>query len=129
MSEYAPEPVYDEASGELQGYLVEASDGAVVSVGLDGSILGAVNPETLEPLDPDGYQLADDDDGEPEPDPRLAEYQQRLEALEQQRDQPQPVAFERVPDQLDEARLSDDLSNQADYLERMLDRPLTLAEK
>lgn len=127
-------PILDDDE-QLVGYALEASDGAVIGIGLDGTIVSAVDPQTGELLDESEYTFADDgDEGELEPgdydDEQLAEYAQRLDVLEQRAAEPVvPFSYERVNDEIDEGRLTNDLAQQADHLERLLDRPLTLAER
>ena len=121
--EDAFEPTVDE-DGEHIGWIAEAEDGALVSLDLDGGVVGAMDVETGESLDPAGYEVVNTGAGEPYP-----ELEQRLEQLEQRVAEPVEFQYERVNDEIDQGRLDNDLANQADYLERALDRPLTLAER
>ena len=127
MSETPYEPIVDE-DGQTVGYMAEAEDGAIVGIDLDGLILAAVHPETGEPLDASEYELAGEDE-EPSEQDWIDDYDQRITELEEHAEEPVRFSYERVPDELDEARLADDLDAQLNYMQRMLGRPLLLDEK
>jgi len=119
------EPILDD-QGEQLGWIIQADDGALLEVDLDGTIVAANDPETDEPLDHEVYRWADQ-----EPDP-FEVYDQRLEALEEYATRPVEVPEMQVTrglEQADVQRIDADLHRQADHLEALLGRSLTLAEK
>ena len=112
---------------------IEASDGAIVGVDPDdGEVMQAFTPDG-EPLDPDGYVLTYD---EPEPEPEYepdpySELDERFDRLEQRLNEPRPIQFEQVVDELNGARVTEDLAQQRERLEapEMFGRPLLLREQ
>jgi hypothetical protein len=119
------EPI--EQDGELIGWQIEADDGALLALDLDGDIVGALNPYTGELLDHTEYALT-------EPEPDYADpygIDDRLAALEQRVAEPANTEYVPVYQQapLSQQQISDDLVRQGKTLEAALGRPLLLSEK
>ena len=119
MTEF--EAIYD-GDGEQVAWAAEAADDAIVALDDDGNVIGAVDPETGEALDPDDYTLVTEDPADEDPYPELTE---RLEELEARANEPMQV--EDVAD--DGYDPVADLTLQADHAEAILGRPLTLDER
>ena len=112
----ALKPIYDQATGEIVGYALEASDGAVVGVEvLAGQIVGA-NVRRCAELDPAEIGYADELEGaddELELDPRLEDYDARLAELEQRASESVQVEYVDGGPDLDVA--ADDAAGQLQF--------------
>lgn len=126
---FEPQPFLDDDTGEQLGWIVPGDDGETYLVELDGTAAAI--------WDDDGQDWAIFDD-EPEEayeayeDPRLAEYEQRLAAIEYEAQQPRPipeVMITRGMEEADVQRIRQDMENQADYIEAQIGRPLLLSER
>lgn len=120
----AAEPYYSD-DGEHIGWVDTAEDGQTYLLELDREI-AAVWDDQAQGFHQfeSGYYLTD-------PEVESYDYDERLAELEQRVNEPREipeVVVTRATEQADMQRWNQDMTRQREHLERMLDRPLTMAE-
>lgn len=121
------EPLYSD-DGQHVGWQLQAEDGALIGVDLQGTIVGAVDPSSGELIDHTEYAFTDTDSYD---DPRADEISTRLDVLNEQLDamneRSQHQLYIPAPDTTEE--LTARFERQAQDLGQLRGHPLTQGEK